>query len=276
MLPQVVERTMKKLCDSLSVKNFNIAAVYIYGSVALGDYIEGSSDIDFIAILREPLNISDIQAISAAHREVENVFPQADIMGAYLLDNDLGKPQSEISPLITYYNKHVHSNGYGADINPITWWTLKNHGIKVFGSEQSLNYEVEIKSLLGYVIDNLNNYWVTWIERLEKQLLLSDQERFTKQLDESVEWCTLGMLRQLYTIKEHNIKSKVEAGYYGITTVPQHWHRLIYEAINIKRLRPERYYCSNEKRLTDLVALLRYIHLEANRVFDDSNGLLNK
>ncbi|MHA6530795.1 nucleotidyltransferase domain-containing protein [Paenibacillus sp. BAC0078] len=242
MLPQVVERTMNTLCDSLSVNNSNIISVYIYGSVALGDYIEGSSDIDFIAILCEPLNMSDIQAISAAHKEVENEFPQADI-------------------------------------NPITWWILKNHGIKVYGSEQSFNYEIEIKSLLGYVIDNLNYYWVTWIERLEKQLTLkslSDQDSVTKQLDESVEWCTLGMLRQLYTIKEHKIKSKVEAGYYGITTVPQQWHRLIYEAINIKRLRPERYYCSNEKRLTDLVALLRYIHLEANRVFDDSNGWLNK
>jgi len=273
MLPQVVERSMNKLCNSLCMSNSNIVSVYIYGSVALGDYIEGSSDIDFITILQEPPNMSDIQTIYAAHKEVENEYPQADIMGAYLLLNDLGKPQSEISSLLTYYNKQVHSNGYGADINPIMWWILKNHGIKIYGSEQSFNYEVKIKPLVGYVIENLNTYWVSLIDGLEKQLNInnvSDQESVTKQLDEAVEWCTLGMLRQLYTIKEHNIKSKVEAGYYGITTIPKQWHGLIYEAINIKRLRPDRSYYSNEKRLTDLVALLRYIQLEANRVFDES------
>ncbi|MFC3747219.1 aminoglycoside adenylyltransferase domain-containing protein [Paenibacillus sp. GCM10012306] len=272
MIPQIVEKSMNALCSSLVTNNSNIDSVYIYGSVALGDFIEGSSDIDFIAILREPPTMSDIQSISAAHEELENMFPQTDIMGAYLPGSELGKPQCEISSLLTYYNKQVHTNGFGSDINPITWWILKNHGIRVYGSTQSLNYEVDIKTLITYVIENLNTYWAGWINRLENPLNLnnsSDPESVTKQLDETVEWCTLGMLRQLYTLKEHDIKSKVEAGYYGITIIPQRWHELIYEAINIKRLLSQRYYDSNEKRLTDLVALLRYIHLEANRIFDE-------
>jgi len=35
-----------------------------------------------------------------------------------------------------------------------------------------------------------------------------------------------------------------------------------------KRLLPQRYYHCNKQRLTDLVALLRYIHAEANRAFE--------
>lgn len=273
MLPPVVERIMRTLCDALSMNNSNIESVYIYGSIALGDFIEGSSDIDFITILREPPNMSEIQNISAAHKAVENEFPYTDIMGAYLLEKDMGKPHSEIGSIVTYYNKQLHSDGYGADINPITWWILKNNGIKVYGSEQSLNYEVAIKNLTKFVIENLNTYWVSWIDKLEQQLTVissSDQESITTQIDEAVEWCTLGMLRQLYTLKEHDIKSKIQAGYYGITTIPEQWHELIYEAISIKLLRPDRYYNSNQVRLTDLVALLRYIHLEANRIYDES------
>lgn len=166
----------------------------------------------------------------------------------------------------------MHTNGHGSDVNPITWWILKYYGIKMYGSTQPLNYEIEIRTLVSYVIENLNSYWINWIHQLENQLAfinLFDTENVTKHLNEAVEWCTLGMLRQLYTLKEHDIKSKVEAGYYGIKIMPQQWHELIYEAINIKRLIPERFYHSNEKRLTDLVALLRYIHLEANRVFDE-------
>lgn len=268
MIPKIVEKTMNTLCNALARNNSNIESVYLYGSVALGDFIEGSSDIDFITILREAPTKSDIVVISAAHKELENILPETDIMGAYLLRSDLGKPQREITSLVTYYDRQVHTNGFGADINPITWWILKNHGIRVYGSPQILDYEVDIQAVVKYVINNLNTYWASWIHRLENQrtqIHLADAESVTKQLDEAVEWCTLGMLRQLYTLQEQDIKSKVQAGYYGITVLPQQWHELIYEAIYIKRQLPQRYYHSNEKRLTDLVALLRYIHAEANR-----------
>ncbi|QAY68000.1 hypothetical protein [Paenibacillus protaetiae] len=94
----------------------------------------------------------------------------------------------------------------------------------MYESEQGLNYAIEIKTLLNYVIENLYSYWASWIIRLDHQLACirsSDQWIDVQQLDETVEWCTLGMLRQLYTLKEHGIKSKVEAGYYGITIIPQ-------------------------------------------------------
>lgn len=55
-----------------------------------GAYIEGSSDIDFIAILRRRPAPPDIQAIAEAHAEVEKQLPAADLMGAYLLRADLG------------------------------------------------------------------------------------------------------------------------------------------------------------------------------------------
>lgn len=275
MLPKVVECTMDKLSKALSHNNLSIESIYLYGSIALGNFIEGTSDIDFIIIVREPLNESSIQAISVAHQEVENEFPLTDMMGAYILANDVGKPLGEMDFVITYYNKQVHSNGYGADINPITWWILKNDGIKVYGSDMSLDYDADIKILVEYVVANLNTYWISWINRLEEQLTISqfyDQESVTKQLDEAVEWGTLGMLRQLYTVKEHAIKSKVQAGHYGITTIPEQWHKLIYEAIHIKQLSDDRLYNNNEKRLTDLVALLRYIHLEANRIYEESES----
>jgi hypothetical protein len=271
MLPQMVEKTMNILCRSLKLNTSVVESVYLYGSVALGNFIEGSSDIDFLAILRHPPSKEDILAISSAHEKVEADIPSTDIMGAYVLVNELGKPPHEMSSLLTYYNKQLYDDGTGADINPITWWILKNHGIRVYGSELSFNFHLEANSLVKYVMENLNTYWVGWIVRLENQLTLnndSNHESVTKQLDEAVEWCALGMLRQLYTVKECDIKSKIDAGFYGIQIIPQQWHRLVHEAINIKQLRPDRFYSNNVERLTDLVALLRYIHFEANCMFD--------
>jgi predicted nucleotidyltransferase len=263
MLPPIVEKKMNKLCSSLSVRTGNIQSIYVYGSVALGDFIEGTSDIDFIVVLKHIPDEADIQAISEAHVEVEAEIPGTVIMGAYLLEDDLGRPADDISTLLTYYNNKLQTNHTGADVNPITWWILKNHGIRVCGAELSFSYDLETNSMIKYVIENLNTYWVSNIERLENQLL-SEQEIPVEQLDEAVEWCTLGMLRQLYTIRKQDIKSKAEAGYYGLETMPPRWHGLIQEAIHIKRLRPDRCYTSQLERITDLIALLRYIHSEAN------------
>ncbi|MNI78514.1 hypothetical protein D3C73_1348930 [compost metagenome] len=75
------------------------------------------------------------------------------------------------------------------------------------------------------------------------------------------------MLRQLYTVKEHDITSKIGSGIYGLKELPDQWHGLVHEAIAIKRRKSTRYYISQLDRLTDLVALLRFIHFEANRLY---------
>ncbi|MCR8644407.1 DUF4111 domain-containing protein [Paenibacillus sp. N1-5-1-14] len=263
MLPQVVDRVMQKLSIELSKTHLSVESIYLYGSVALGDYKDGSSDIDFLVLLKEAPQASDIDAISAAHQEVDQAYPHLEIMGTYLHLEDVGKPTHEQSSIVTYFSKQVHADGKGADMNPITWWILKHHGVRVYGVEQSFDYEVDEKVLVDYVLHNMNSYWVGWIERLESQLAnlhLIDQESVTQQLDETVEWCVLGMLRQLYTVKEKGVKSKTQAGTYGLSIMPKQWHGLIEEAIHIKRQEPERNYISNEKRLTDLIELLRYIH----------------
>jgi hypothetical protein len=89
-----------------------------------------------------------------------------------------------------------------------------------------------------------------------------------KQLDFAVEWCTLGMLRQYYSIKEYDVISKVAAGEYGLKLLPDRWHGLIREAIAIKRLERTREYSSYLKRLCDLVELLRLIHTESTAFYN--------
>ena len=67
--------------------------------------------------------------------------------------------------------------------------------------------------------------------------------------DFAVEWCTLGMLRQFYTIREHDVTSKIGAGEYGLTLLPERWHGLIREAIAMERGENSREYTSQLKRM---------------------------
>ncbi|MFC0396305.1 nucleotidyltransferase domain-containing protein [Paenibacillus mendelii] len=267
IIPEVVDKSMRKLCESLQFRIPNtVVSVYVYGSTALNAFIEGSSDIDFLVFVNRTLTPSDIRLISEAHKDVEQTLSGLDIMGAYIRQENVGKTVGEIPPVPTYFDKKMQSDGNG-DLNPVTWWILKRHGICVYGQQLSFNYEISSNELIKYVINNMNSYWIGWIDRLEKNLNSTGMTEHSvplEQLDFAVEWCTLGMLRQFYTIREHEVTSKIGAGVYGLTQLPERWHGLIREAIAIKRREKSREYASQLKRLNDLVELLRLIHTESN------------
>ncbi|WP_214627221.1 nucleotidyltransferase domain-containing protein [Paenibacillus agaridevorans] len=274
ILPEIVERSMRKLYESLQNRiQDTVVSVYVYGSTALNAFIEGSSDIDFLVFVNRKLTPSDIRLIEDAHKEVEPTLFGLDIMGAYIRQEDAGKSVGEIPPVPTYFDRKMQSDGDG-DLNPITWWLLQRHGICVHGQRLSFDFEISSEALIQYVIENMNSYWAAWIARLEQNLHSSDMNEHTvpvEQLDFAVEWCTLGMLRQFYTIREHGVTSKIAAGEYGLTQLPERWHGLIREAIAIKRREDARQYASQLKRLHDLVELLRLIHTESNASFQKQN-----
>jgi predicted nucleotidyltransferase len=270
-LPEFVNTTMSKLCESLENRlTETVESVYVYGSTALNAYIEGSSDIDFIALVNRTLTESDIRMITEAHEEIEKEIPGLDIMGAYIKREDLGKSVGEIAPFPTYIDKKIHTNGFGSDLNPVAWWVLRKHGICVYGQDLPFNYEISVDELIQYVIKNMNTYWVGWIDRLEHKLTstgLSEETVQLEELDFAIEWCVLGMLRQYYSIREQDVTSKIGAGEYGLTHLPKRWHGLIRESIVIKRREHAREYDSKLRRLHDLVELLRFIHTESNRLY---------
>lgn len=268
MLPEYIAMVMDKLCKSLETRlPDTVKSVYLYGSTALHAYITGSSDIDFLAIVNRTLTPSDLSLILEAHQDVELNVPGLDIMGAYIKQEDLG----EIPLVPTYHDKILQPDG-GGDLNPVTWWVLRKYGICVYGEHVSFNYDISPDQLVQYVIENMDTYWVGWMNRLEQKINstnLSDQTVPLEQLDFAVEWCTLGMLRQYYTIRERDVTSKTDAGEYGLTLFPQRWHGLIREAVSIKHRKPVREYASQVNRLTDLAEFLRLIHTESHRLLSD-------
>ncbi|SEB57894.1 aminoglycoside adenylyltransferase domain-containing protein [Paenibacillus sp. GP183] len=274
-LPEVVDTSMRNLNEALQARlPHTIESFYVYGSTALNAYVNGSSDINFLVFVNRTLIPSDIQFIIEAHRLVELEFPTLDIMGAYIRQEDAGKSLNEIPPFPKYHDKTLDFNGNG-DINPVTWRVLKKYGICIYGQQKAFEYEISSDELVQYVFGNMNTYWVGWIERLEHQLSLTDISEPTtleqiKQLDFAVEWCTLGMLRQYYSIKEYDVISKVAAGEYGLKLLPDRWHGLIREAIAIKRLECTREYYSYLDRLRDLIELLRLIHTESTVFYNQS------
>jgi hypothetical protein len=80
----------------------------------------------------------------------------------------------------------------------------------------------------------MNSYWAQRTQRIENSI----EEVINlpiEDIDNEIDWSVLGLLRQNYTLREHDIISKLGAGEYGLQHVPFEWNKIIKEAINIRR-----------------------------------------
>jgi len=146
--------------------------------------------------------------------------------GSYLQWHDLGGCEDTISPHPYIHDGILHASGYH-DINGVTWWILKHHGIALIGPPpDQLDIPVDWNDLIAKMHDNLNSYWASFT---------TNPRRITWLLtDYGIQWVVLGVLRQFYTFRKHAITSKTGAGRHALDHTPVQWHRLIREAINIR------------------------------------------
>lgn len=253
MLPEIPP-SLKPLLDTYvhrmesELPSFMIG-FYLQGSLALGAYQSPISDIDFITVISRRATESDIQALRTIHQTLQSQYPDQPLSGSYLQANDLGKFEKDIQPYPNYQDGVLYPAGYN-DINSVTWWLLKNRTLAVVGSDK-LDFEVDWQKLRADMRENLNTYWARYTrEPARVGWLLSNY---------GVQWAVLGVLRQFYTFKENSIVSKTEAGEYALKQLPQQWHRLIQEAINLREPQPTSFYKFPIVRAWDALRFLRYL-----------------
>ncbi|CAG9621246.1 aminoglycoside adenylyltransferase domain-containing protein [Sutcliffiella rhizosphaerae] len=232
-LPISVRNTLDFYIKEINQLNV-ITGLYLHGSIALHAYEEGKSDIDFVATTSRALTEQDAYKLLEIHEKLALACNKPLLDGIYILADNYDDE-------CYYYNEgrftktphHVS----------ITWWLLKNKGITIFGPP--LKITVQTDDLLVYVKRNMNEYWGERTNELEERYKGAP----THLVEEEVEWTVLGMLRQYYTLQEHDIISKLGAGEYGLSTLDTQWHPLIQEAINIRKGNPKRYFATNEERM---------------------------
>jgi len=228
-----------------------IHAFYIVGSIALNGFNQRFSDIDFVAVLDRPASQADIQSLRILHKAIEEEFPRSKLSGSYLQITDLGRFENEIQPHPYYQDGMLHEAGY-FEINSITWWVLKNHGIAIWSNEsEDLSFIVDRGLLVTRMKENLNSYWFGWTKRPGRFLVMLS--------DWGIQWTVLGVLRQYYTFRENSITTKIGAAEYALTCLPSNWHPLIQEAIDIRESKKRQHYPLRIFRMMEAVKFLKYV-----------------
>jgi hypothetical protein len=228
-----------------------VTGLYLHGSLALDAFNQDLSDIDYVAFISRDASAQDLKRLHFIHTTIATRYPRWLLEGSYLPWRDLGRLEEEITPSVTYHDgKLVANNKF--DVNSVTWWVLKQHGIALIGPQpQELAFGVDWDLLVIRMKENLNSYWGQYIRNPRRiAWLLSDY---------GVQWTVLGTLRQYYTFVAQDITSKTGAGEYALTHLPAQWHAIISEAIRLRTQKGSSLYRGKISRAAATYKFLRYI-----------------
>lgn len=230
--------------------------VYLQGSIALGAYVENSSDIDFIVITNRRLLEADAVVLTEIHSKIASQYKHPELDGVYVVRGDIGRLNLDDDHYLNYNSGKLSCS---SNFDPIIWWILKMKGLKVVGTEQpTFEFDIHSQHLLSYVNENMNSYWAQRVQRMETSIT----EFFNlsvEEIDYEIEWTVLGLLRQFYTLKERDIVSKLGAGEYALQHLPLEWHPIIKEAINIRKGEKKNIFTSDKERIDATIRFSKYI-----------------
>jgi hypothetical protein len=164
------------------------------------------------------------------HCTIEQRFKRANLSGTYLTFDNLDVEHCNTTPTLSYHEGILHESNFG--MAPVTLYELRTIAITLLGiPAQQLPVAVHINDVNRFLYENINSYWKTWLTEHaameKKKLLLILLPRLT-------EWVILGVARQLYTLRTGKIASKTSAGYYCLEQLPNKYHTILQEAINIR------------------------------------------
>ncbi|HEX6506934.1 MAG TPA: nucleotidyltransferase domain-containing protein [Chloroflexota bacterium] len=201
-----------------------IEGLYIVGSVALGDYQAGRSDIDFVTVLRSELSSEELAAVERVHRLLGIPIPKPWFDGIYVTWEDLTRNPQEITVAPhTHEGRFERSRGFEA--NPSVWITLGHHSHAIRGpAPPAVWHDVDV--VRSWNVGNLNSYWRGLVKR-GRQFIPHIGDHIVEQ---AVVWCVPGVSRMHYTIATGDTISKADACRYALAMFPERWHTLIGEA----------------------------------------------
>ncbi len=211
------------LLEVQAILGDRFTGLYLYGSLALGDFDPGKSDIDFLVVTTDELPETMVAALAAMHERLaaSGLKLAMELEGSYIPRRSL----RHYDPTNTHHPYIDRGGGRLAITQHDTVWViqcyvLREHGVVVAGPDiQSLIDPISPDELQWAVRDML--WW--W------ELQLKDTSR-VEQSGYQV-YTVLSMCRILYTLKYGTIVTKPAAARWAQDALDKRWRGLIDHAL---------------------------------------------
>jgi predicted nucleotidyltransferase len=194
-----------------------VEALYITGSVALGDYRSSVSDVDLVAVCRSRPADDEFAALAELHRPSR---PSVDVV--YATREDLRRDPSGLTLPGSVAGEFRREGAF--DANPVVWRVLSTRSIAVRGADLTDgDVWFDADSLRDWNLGNLEGYWSEWVQRARA----ADATEARVRHEYGLQWLLLGVPRLHYTIATLEVTSKTGAGRYALGVAPAQWHTVL-------------------------------------------------
>ncbi|MFC6087183.1 nucleotidyltransferase domain-containing protein [Sphaerisporangium aureirubrum] len=172
-----------------------LVSVWVHGSLAGGDYQEGRSDLDLIAVLRLPPTPGQERLLAEVHQELDAAFPlAAKLHCSYAASGELDDPARD-------HFTWAHQETKYRPITPVTRRELHAFGRVLRGEPPaSVLPPIGDAELAAFVVRDLREFWRPALDHPEWWL-------------EDI-WVDLGMLtlaRATVTLRDGTLVTKRQA-----------------------------------------------------------------
>jgi hypothetical protein len=209
MLPPRAQDLVDRYTDRMDRRAPGLLqGLYLVGSLALDDFHDEVSDVDFVAVAEDP----DPELL----REVHDGLDRFD--GLYVTFDDLRTSPAKLPDGYNVLNGRLRHDGDGR--SPVEWTTLARYGVALRGPRPAeIGVHTDPEELREWVRGNANSYWRQYLDGPYGVLY-----------DADVAWVVLGISRLHYSMVTGDITSKSGAGRHALAAFPEH-RAIIEEAL---------------------------------------------
>ena len=216
--------------------------LYLYGSLASGDFDPQRSDIDFLVLTADLLPANLISALEAMHIRLwrSDLKWAAKLEGSYLPQAALRRYDPAMAPCPQVNEGRFTIAPQGSDWI-IQRHILREHGVVITGPDLRPLIDPVGPDDLRRAVSSILHEW--WAPMLIDPAWLRDGEYQA--------FAVLSMCRALYTLDCGEIVSKPVAARWAQNTLDEHWTTLIEQAVVWHHAMPWNY-------LNETLDLIRY------------------
>ncbi|MEV0285028.1 nucleotidyltransferase domain-containing protein [Kribbella sp. NPDC050820] len=189
-----------------------VRGFYLTGSIPLGDYSPGRSDIDGVVVVSEP--VTDPEVVRAVHAKLPE-RPYFDV--TYLTASALAAEPDRSTPVVYTIDGQFQDPAAAGSVTPVLWSELARQSIAVRAVDGLVVHD-DHEALVDHTRDNLTSYWVPMLDRLDRAMT---DRPVDQPLDgRIVSWVVLGISRLHALLATGNIISKTAAGEHARARFP--------------------------------------------------------
>jgi len=197
--------------------------LYLHGSLALGDFDPGHSDIDFVVVTTRELPVKLISDLEAMHARIKDSGLKLAIKldGAYISKKALLRYSIDNPPCpeIDETKFSIQRDGSHGIINR---HILRENGVVVAGPPvRPLIAPVSPDELREAVLDRLFTWWAPMLDKPGLRYPGPGYQSYA----------VLTMCRALYTLQHGAIVSKPVSARWALQTLDKRWTKLIESAL---------------------------------------------